>query len=283
MVSLGPEPLPVTVPPVEGLLQSAAEAAIVAASLVVGAVTTAYHETVALDHVISQNPVAGTEVASGSAVDLVVSLGPEPPPLTVPPVEGLLQSAAEADIVAAGLVVGAVTTAYHDTVALDHVISQDPVAGTEVAPGSAVDLVVSLGPEPPPLTVPPVEGLLQSAAEADIVAAGLVVGTVTTAYSDTVALDHVISQSPAAGVSVPEGSAVDLMVSLGPAPMPPGAVGYWSFDDGTGATDPAAVTMRRSSVPCRRPAMWATVWTSMEPATICRLPTARRWTLQTIR
>ena len=235
VVSLGPEPPPLTVPPVEGLLQSAAEADIVAAGLVVGTVTTAYSDTVALDHVISQDPVAGTEVAPGSAVDLVVSLGPEPPPLTVPPVEGLLQSAAEADIVAAGLVVGTVTTAYSDTVAAGYVISQDPVAGTEVAPGSAVDLVVSLGLEPLPVTVPLVEGLLQSVAEADIVAAGLVVGTVTTAYSDTVALDHVISQSPAAGVSVPEGSAVDLMVSLGPAPVPPGAVGYWSFDDGTGA------------------------------------------------
>ena len=41
------------------------------------------------------------------------------------------------------------STSYHDTVPIDHVISQDPAADESVPSGSAVDLVVSLG-EPPP-------------------------------------------------------------------------------------------------------------------------------------
>ena len=44
-----------------------------------------------------------------------------------------------------GLTVGAVSTAYSDTVAAGNVISQEPVADTSVSVGAAVDLVVSLG------------------------------------------------------------------------------------------------------------------------------------------
>jgi len=46
------------------------------------------------------------------------------------------------------------------------------------------------------------------------------VGTVTTQPSGTVAAGNVISESPAAGTSVSAGSAVNLVVSSGPAPGP---------------------------------------------------------------
>jgi hypothetical protein len=77
-------------------------------------------------------------------VDLVVSLG-SLQMVFVPDVVGLTQANAEAAIVASGLIVGAVTTGYSDTVPAGEVISQDPIAGTSVPSGSAVDLVVSLG------------------------------------------------------------------------------------------------------------------------------------------
>ena len=47
--------------------------------------------------------------------------------------------------------------------------------------------------------------------------AGLSVGSVTTASSDTVPAGDVISQTPGAGTEVVEGSSVDLMVSTGSA------------------------------------------------------------------
>ena len=58
--------------------------------------------------VISQNPVAGTQVATGSAVNLVVSTGP--PLVAVPNVVNQTQAAATTAITGAGLVVGTVTT-----------------------------------------------------------------------------------------------------------------------------------------------------------------------------
>ncbi len=65
----------VTVPDVVGMTQSAAEAAIVAASLSVGTVTTQASATVASGQVISQDPSASSQANANSSVDLVVSTG----------------------------------------------------------------------------------------------------------------------------------------------------------------------------------------------------------------
>ncbi len=67
-----------------------------------------------------------------------------------------------------------------------------------------------------PVAVPNVVGLTQSAASTAITGAGLLVGTVTTASSSTVASGNVISSNPAAGASVNTGSSVTLVVSSGP-------------------------------------------------------------------
>jgi len=209
VVSLGVEP--VTVPNVVGSAQAAAEAAITAATLTVGNVTTQYSDTVAAGVVISQNPAGGTSVAPGTSVDLVVSLGVEM--VTVPNVVGMSQAAAQSAITAATLTVGNVTTAYSPTVAAGDVISQSPTAGSSVVHDSAVDIVVSDGPQP--VTVPDVVGSTQAAAEAAITAATLTVGNVTTAYSPSVPAGDVISQNPAGGASVLPGTSVDLVVSLG--------------------------------------------------------------------
>jgi hypothetical protein len=77
----GVPPLPpavVLVPSVVGQTQSTAQTLITNALLVVGTITQAYSDTVAAGRVISQNPVGGSTANVGSAVDLVISLGPAP-------------------------------------------------------------------------------------------------------------------------------------------------------------------------------------------------------------
>ena len=72
-----------------------------------------------------------------------------PAQVAVPSVAGITRTDATTAILAAGLVVGTVTdaaAAADTTVAIGCVISENPVAGTLVAPGSAVDLVVSQVP-----------------------------------------------------------------------------------------------------------------------------------------
>ena len=68
----------VSVPNVTGQTLAAAQTAIAAAGLATGTVTQQSSATVAAGLVISPNPAAGTQVAFGSTVDLVVSSGPPP-------------------------------------------------------------------------------------------------------------------------------------------------------------------------------------------------------------
>ncbi len=68
------------------------------------------------------------------------------------------------------------------------------------------------------VSVPAVVDLMQAVAEAAITDAGLVVGNVIPASSNTVLAGVVINQMPVTGASVALGSAVDLVISSGPAP-----------------------------------------------------------------
>jgi hypothetical protein len=73
VVSSGPAM--VSVPNVVGGSESAATAAIAAAGLTLGTVTTQSSTTVAAGNVLSESPAAGTSVTTGAAVSLVVSTG----------------------------------------------------------------------------------------------------------------------------------------------------------------------------------------------------------------
>ncbi|HET6421532.1 MAG TPA: PASTA domain-containing protein, partial [Geobacteraceae bacterium] len=206
-------PSQVTVPNVVGMTRSNAQAAILAAKLKVGTVTEEASSEIPAGNIISQTPVAGTSVAAGSAVNLVVSAGSTS--VTVPNLVGQTQASAQAAIIAAKLVVGAITQAPSKTVPAGSVISQNPGAGATATQGSAVDLVVSSGK--PALAVPDVTGLILAAAKAAITRAGLNVGTVTRQNSAAVISGNVISQEPAAGTSTSAGATVKLVVSSGPA------------------------------------------------------------------
>ena len=76
-------------------------------------------------------------------------------PLEVPDVLGLSQSAAEAELVAAGLQTGRVDSVYDPVVAVGLVLEQSPDAGGVVLPNDAVNLVLSLGPSPVAPNFPP--------------------------------------------------------------------------------------------------------------------------------
>ena len=95
---------------------------------------------------------SGTYANSAGSLNLTVNA----PPLvvTVPNLGGLTQSAASATIASAGLTQGTVTTAHSATIPAGLVMSQSPAAGTSAAPGSAVNLVISLGPFPVPNPIP---------------------------------------------------------------------------------------------------------------------------------
>jgi beta-lactam-binding protein with PASTA domain len=201
----------VTVPNVVNDTLADATAAITTAGLVVGSTATQASTTVPSGSVISQNPTAGTSEPSGSAVNLVLSSGPAP--VAVPNVVNTTLAAATSTLKAAGLVVGTTTQQASTVVSAGNVISEKPAAGTKVAAGSAVNLVISSGPAT--VTVPSVVNDTLAAATAALRSVGLKPGSTTQHSSSSVAAGSVISQSPAAGVHVAAGSAVNLVISTG--------------------------------------------------------------------
>ena len=204
------------VPNVMGMTESQATAAIVSAGLVVGTKTSQCSNTVPAGSVITQSPTVGTPASPGSAVNLTLSSGPCM--VTVPNVVGMTESQGVSAITSAGLTAGTKWYGQSDTVPAGTVKGQSPAAGTSATFGSAVEITISTGPSAAPqVTVPNVVGLAQSAAQSAITTVGLAVGAATQAASDGVAKGSVISQSPPAGTSVAKGSAVNLVISSGPA------------------------------------------------------------------
>ncbi len=82
---------------------------------------------------------------------------------------------------------------------------------------------------PSEANVPNVVGLTEADANTAIVDAGLVVGTITDALSNTVAAGRVISQNPTGGTAAAGGSDVNLVISLG-RPVVPNVVGLTELD-----------------------------------------------------
>jgi len=132
------------VPSVVGETRSDAEAEITHYGCQVGTVTTRFSSS-PVDDVLEQSPPAGTQLASGTAVSLVVSAGPEP--CIVPNVLRKTLIRARAAIVQSRCGVGRVTRAYSKR-KKGIVIGQRPTAGTELAAGTRVNLVISRGPKP---------------------------------------------------------------------------------------------------------------------------------------
>jgi serine/threonine-protein kinase len=92
-----------------------------------------------------------------------------------------------------------------------------PAEGAERGVGSTVTIVPSLGP--PPVDVPSVKGALLDDARRAITDAGLEIGDVKRRFHGSVALGHVIGVRPDRD-TLPRGTAVTLLVSDGPRPVP---------------------------------------------------------------
>ena len=134
-------PAPVTVPNVVDQTVGNAESQLVPLGFSVA--TTYVNSSKPNGTVIKQDPTAGTKAAPGSTVTLTVSNGPAT--VAVPNVVGQPLAQAANTLGTAGLQLGNVSYQSSDTVANGSVISTNPVSGTQVAPNTSVDVVVSSG------------------------------------------------------------------------------------------------------------------------------------------
>lgn len=207
-------PATIKVPDVSGQTLDVAREMLETAGLKVGKVKEEPSSEVAEGKVIRTNPAAGTSKREGNPVDIVVATTDA---VTVPDVVGKDIKDAKIELEAAGFVVEEVQE-HSDSVEVDQVISTDPKANSSKAKGSTITVRVSKGAEQP--QVPDVTGKSLEAATQELKAAGLVVGTTSEEYG-THQKGLVTRIEPEAGTSLSKGSAVNLVISKGPAPVMP--------------------------------------------------------------
>jgi len=172
----------------------------------------------AADTVVDQVPSPGTRADEGSTVTLIVSNGPGT--VKVPDVVGLEEATARKRVRAAGLA-PKVSRESSTTIADGVVIRSDPSAGRPVDRRSEVTLVVSSGPEQ--VDVPDVTGQNQADAVAALREKGLT--AVVREKTSSEPADTVVSQSPAAGQQIDQGSTVTIFISNGKVKEVPDVVG----------------------------------------------------------
>ncbi|MDF2541788.1 MAG: hypothetical protein K0S47_1506 [Herbinix sp.] len=163
--------------------------------------------------VISQYPIADSEVALDETINLVISLGPEP--FALPNVYNLTEEQADKMLNEVKL---EIRHEYpnSDEIEAGRVISTNPEKETMVVKGTTVIVYISSGPETTQVSVPDLIGKTESEAERLLNNAGLKKGSVSYEPSDTTTEGKVTYQSNTAGQKVEAGSAIDIMVSTGP-------------------------------------------------------------------
>jgi serine/threonine-protein kinase len=199
----------ITLPSVEGQSSTVAQQTLFQLGLR-PTVTEEASETVPVDHVIRQDPAAGTKLAKDAPVALVVSEGL--PLVTVPNVKGFSAADAQRTLTDAKLR-AKITQIYNATIPTGIVIDVNPGAGAQARQGSAIALSVSKGIAP--VSVPSVINLTLEDARHALAAAHLSF-TVTQTANDAIPADIVASQSPDPGAFAPPNSSVAIVVSTGP-------------------------------------------------------------------
>ena len=173
--------------------------------------------------ILSQSPLAGTMVEKNTAVNVVISAGPEisaPPADTqtsqpklvlVPYFAGLNVDEVKREIVKLRLKIGSVNYIDNEKYRTDVVVSTEPDGGAELPEGSSVNITVSKGAVS--VVMPNVNSLTKSDAVDKIKSAGLTVQEVINITDVEMPFDIVIKQSPEAGTKVKKGTGVKIWMN----------------------------------------------------------------------
>lgn len=137
--------------------------------------------------------------------------------ITVPPLLGKTWDEAQYEAREKGIRLVDDGEAYSDLYQEGQICSVlPPTGGTVSAKNPIVKVKISKGPNE--ASVPDLKGMNQSEASDTAVSAGLVIGSVTQEYSDSVPSKYVISQTPAAGSKAKPNSSIDIVISKGAKP-----------------------------------------------------------------
>ena len=163
-------------------------------------------------YVIRTSPAAGSTVAKGGKVELIVSSGVEQ--VSIPDTTGDTITDAYQTLNDKGFKVKQGEDVYSSQ-AIGKVAYTKPAAGKKVDKGATITIYPSKGEETKYVKVPNLLGMTRSQAKSALEKADLKYGSETKSYSST-QKNRVCVQSVSSGNEVEEGSTVDVTLSLGP-------------------------------------------------------------------
>jgi beta-lactam-binding protein with PASTA domain len=163
--------------------------------------------------VLSQNPKEGKKVKENRKI--YVSLNATSPPNVIMPklIDGSLKNA-QMVMESYGLVLGKISYEPHEfqnAVLKQKLDGEEIPPGTEIAKGSAIDLVIGNGLGKP-FSMPSLVDNSEDDAEFIIIGSGLQLGKVRTREVEDKAAGIVVQQYPEAGTSVRTGNKVDIWI-----------------------------------------------------------------------
>jgi eukaryotic-like serine/threonine-protein kinase len=170
----------------------------------------AFSDDIPADRVVFQDPDPGTEIKAGRDVRIVISMGSRKIP--APDLAGLPIQQARILLEENDLCLKQMARAYSAVRARDGIIAQFPSAGRIIERKDCLDLLVSLGPRPPVISMPALTALPLDEAILALEQQGLSMGSITTEFSHKAPENTVVGQTPGAGHRTARGTVVHLVV-----------------------------------------------------------------------
>jgi beta-lactam-binding protein with PASTA domain len=172
-----------------------------------------FNQSVPKNHVIRQDPSPGSRLKKSREVRVVLSQGSASVPL--PDLRGLTREQALAILKQSRLEPGRISHTYGSgpEQGRNNVLAQAPDPLTAVAPGTRIDLLLSLGPRPYYINMPDLTGRLYSLALMDLERMGLSVGRMEAQTLPEWPADAVVIQVPPPGSRVAKGDLVQLTIN----------------------------------------------------------------------
>jgi serine/threonine-protein kinase len=164
--------------------------------------------TVPLDHVLMQDPAAGSVIRRGRTVRVRLSDGAKLPAL--PDLVGLSEREASSKLAQEQIQVGATAEIRRGDLATDSVVAQDPPARTT---SRTVGLLLNRGAQGVTYVMPDLIGTPEGRATELLRARGFRVAVVGYAAYPGLSGGIIIRQTPQAGFQIPPGEAISLEVS----------------------------------------------------------------------
>ncbi len=169
-----------------------------------------FDEEIPLGTIIESSPPGGGRIDPTATVTLVISKGLER--YIFPTLTGLTPEAAAKAIAKYPLSVGTTSQMYSDVIPKGFVITSQPKSGVKVKRDTAVNLIISKGPE----TIPLASYVGKSGEQAlnELTDAGFEVVS-NYKFSESILAGAVVSQMPVGDIDAPKNSTVTLVISKG--------------------------------------------------------------------